>query len=150
MKDIKGYEGLYAITSCGRVWSYRSKKFLIPQDNGRGYKCVKLYINGKEKSFLVHRLVAEAYIPNLDNLPEVDHKDNNRGNNVVNNLQWITRPDNVKKQSNVRKIRCVETGIVYDSTREAERQTGIGHECLSRAARKNGTSHGYHWEYIGE
>ena len=64
MKDIKGYEGLYAITSCGKVWSYRRKKFLKLRADQDGYLLVNLYNKGKPKGCLVHRLVAEAYIPN--------------------------------------------------------------------------------------
>jgi hypothetical protein len=58
MRDIKGYEGLYAVTSCGKVWSYRSKKFLKPYDNGFGYLYVNLNNDGKKKQFKIHRLVA--------------------------------------------------------------------------------------------
>ena len=74
MKDIKGYEGLYAVTSCGRVWSYRRNKFLAPATIKSGYNYVNLYKDGKKKFCRVHRLVAEAYIPNPDNLPQVNHK----------------------------------------------------------------------------
>ena len=58
MKDIVGYEGLYAITSCGKVWSYKSKKFLKPSDNGHGYSFVRLCKDGKVKNYKIHRLVA--------------------------------------------------------------------------------------------
>ena len=101
MKDIKGYEGLYAITSCGKVWSYRNKKFLKPVINHKGYLYVILYKNNERKKYYrIHRLVAEAYIPNPDNLPQVDHIDNDKTHNYVNNLQWITNRDNVRKGRN--------------------------------------------------
>ena len=100
MKDVVGYEGLYAVTSCGKVWSYKSKRFLTPENNGRGYFRVKLCKDGKEKKYMIHRLVAEAYIPNQDNLPQVDHIDNDKTHNYVNNLQWITNRDNVRKSRN--------------------------------------------------
>lgn len=97
MKDIKGYEGLYAITSCGKVWSYRAKKFMKPPLNWKGYLKVNLNKDGKIKNFAVHRLVAQAYIPNPDNLETVDHIDGVKTHNWVNNLQWLSRGDNVRK-----------------------------------------------------
>ena len=62
MKDIKGFEGLYAITSCGKVWSYRYGKFLRSFDNGRGYQIVCLFKDGKKYNKRVHILVAEAFL----------------------------------------------------------------------------------------
>ena len=86
MKDIRNYENMYAITDDGRVWSYKTNKFLTPWLN-RGYLQVSLYNNGIEKKFSIHRLVAEAYIPNPDNKPQVNHKDEDRTNNTVENLE---------------------------------------------------------------
>lgn len=86
MRDIPGYEGLYAITSCGKVWSHRNKKFLKPDINGRGYHRVVLSKNGETKRFLVHRLVAEAYIPNPNNYDTVDHIDGCPAHNYIKNL----------------------------------------------------------------
>ena len=96
MRDIKGYEGLYAITSCGKVWSYRKNKFLTFCYSGNSrrpdaqYFRVYLYKDGKPTPYQVHRLVAEAYIPNPDNLPLVNHKDENKFHNWINNLEWCT------------------------------------------------------------
>lgn len=89
MKDIKDYEGIYAITSCGKVWSYRSKKFLKPRPDNDGYLRVNLKLNGSGKTMRIHRLVAEAYLPNPDNLPSVDHINFDKTNNSVNNLRWM-------------------------------------------------------------
>ena len=100
MKDIKGYEGIYGITSCGRVYSYKNKMFLVPRPTRDGYFQVNLYKNGERKLCYVHRLVAEAYIPNPNNLPQVDHIDNDKTHNYVNNLQWITSRDNNRKSKN--------------------------------------------------
>lgn len=86
MKDIKNYEGLYAITSCGRVWSYRNQMFLKPANAGKGYLKVGLSKNGFLEQCYVHRLVAEAYIPNPLGLPEVNHLDEIKSHNYVNNL----------------------------------------------------------------
>ena len=100
MKDVVGYEGLYAITSCGKVWSYKRKRFLTPYNSGNGYLKVKLFKDNEEKQYRIHRLVAEAYLPNPENLPQVDHIDNDKTHNYVNNLQWITHRDNSRKSNN--------------------------------------------------
>lgn len=94
MKDVKGYEGLYAITSCGKVWSYKSKRFIIPHPNKKGYLRIKLYKNNSYKTYSIHRLVAEAYIPNFENKSQVNHKDENKSNNCVGNLEWVTSKEN--------------------------------------------------------
>ena len=94
MQDIKGYEGIYAVTEDGQVWSYRRKKFLKPYDTGRGYKKVDLYLKGKREKRYIHRLVAEAFIPNPENKPQVNHKDENKDNNSVGNLEWMTSKEN--------------------------------------------------------
>lgn len=87
MKDIKGYEGKYAITEDGKVWSYISNQFLKPMYKPKtGYERVEL----QGQSYLIHRLVAEAYIPNPENKPTVDHIDRNVHNNHVSNLRWAT------------------------------------------------------------
>lgn len=89
-KDVVGYEGLYKVSNLGNVYSYymnRQKKQSIRKD---GYKFVVLKRNGKQKYMMVHRLVAEAFIPNPDNLPMINHKDENPSNNNVDNLEWCT------------------------------------------------------------
>ena len=88
-KDIKGYEGLYQISSHGRVKSlFRYKKILKPALQTKGYFYVSLC--KPNKNFTIHRLVAEAFIPNPDNLPCVNHKDEDKTNNHVDNLEWCT------------------------------------------------------------
>lgn len=91
MKDIKGYEGKYAVTSCGKVWSYRRKKFLKPYIHGNGYPMVGL----PHSPVYVHRLVAEAYIPNPNGYTDVNHKDECKQHCWVNNLEWCTRKYNI-------------------------------------------------------
>ena len=106
MKDIKNYEGLYAVTSCGKVWSYKRKKFLVPKHSVKGYLFVSLWKDGVFKTKLIHRLVAEAYIPNPNNMPQINHRDENKENNCLQNLEWCdakynnnygTRNDKIKK-----------------------------------------------------
>lgn len=95
MRDIKGYEGLYAITSCGRVWGYKRKAFLNPAKVGKGYLQVDLYKNGVRKKHYIHQLVAAAYLPNPNGLVEVNHLNENKEDNYINNLQWISHKDNI-------------------------------------------------------
>lgn len=92
MKDIAGYEGRYAITDDGRVWSYLRDKWLAPWTHVKGYKHVDL--NGK--SHKVHRLVASAFIENADGLDQVNHIDGDKGNNCASNLEWCNNSHNVK------------------------------------------------------
>ena len=106
--SIRGYEGFYEISSFGivrsvsRTITYKdgrtfkySSHIISHGDNGNGYHFVHLWKNNKSKRFYVHRLVAEAFIPNPKNLPIVNHKDENKGNNVKSNLEWCTCKENV-------------------------------------------------------
>ena len=96
-KPVNGYEGLYEVSSLGRVKSlwYGREKILKPQDNGKGYLFVNLYKDGKVKHLLVHKLVAEAFIPNPFGFTEINHLDENKTNNVVDNLEFCSRRYNV-------------------------------------------------------
>lgn len=143
MKDIKGFEGLYAVTSCGRVWSYKSNKFLNPNVHRNGYTSVCLYKDRKQHRVLVHRLIAEAFIPNPDNLPEVNHLDENKEHNWINNLEWSTvkynrnyGTRNARSGENHRiKVMCVETKEVFDSLTDCERKTGCDRSHISKQMR---------------
>lgn len=148
MKDVVGYENLYAVTSCGKVWSYRSKKFLKPRKMKSGYLCVKLCKDGKYKDFYIHRLVAEAYVPNPDGLETVDHIDSNKEHNYIKNLQWLTRGDNGRKEHNI-KILCVETGEVFESMIIAAKEKGLHIQNISKVCHgERKTTGGYHFEFI--
>jgi len=96
MKDVKGYEGRYMVTRDGRVYSTYKKGFLRFKTDKDGYKAVCLQKDGTKKYYLVHRLVAETYLENPFNLPTVNHKDGNKANNNVDNLEWCTFSDNLK------------------------------------------------------
>ena len=160
MKDINGYEGLYAITSCGKIWSYRRNRFLKARDKGDGYVKVTLTDrNGKTTDRSIHRLVAEAYIPNPDNLPEVNHRNEDKAKNNIQNLEWCTRQYNNSYGTRLSKfakavgkgVVCLETGISYESASAAGRTLGINISTISRATRcPNYTAKGYHWVLLDD
>ena len=93
MKDIEGYEGLYAVTDDGRVWGHKRKQFLKSCPNGRGYYVVTLRGKGKATKS-VHRLVAEAFIERLSGKEQVNHIDGDKANNHASNLEWCSSSEN--------------------------------------------------------
>ena len=125
-KSIPGYEGLYEVSSYGRVKSleksyirkngvidHKPEIILSPKNNGKGYFTVCLYKNKTHKYYLIHRLVAQAFLPNLDNLPCVNHKNEDKNNNRVDNLEWCTEKynSNYKGVLKRRSQRMKENGI---------------------------------------
>lgn len=93
-RDIKDYEGIYQITDTGKVYSLRYKRFIYTSIDRYGYEQCLLYKNGKHKTKKVHRLVAESFIPNPENKPQINHKDGIRNNNSLDNLEWATNSEN--------------------------------------------------------
>ena len=156
-KNIEGYEGLYQVSNLGKV--KRNNHILKPGIHKKGYTYVNLSKNGKVSTYRVHRLIAETFIDNPENKSEVNHKDENKLNNNVNNLEWVTRKENLnygtinERRSKTRgtPVKCIETGKIYHSAREAARQTGIYASSISRCCNGNygfKTAGGCHWEYI--
>lgn len=96
-KDIKGYEGLYEVSDKGEVRNYITRRLIVGDINNFGYYRVKLYKNKKQKTFFRHRLVAQAFIQNPDNLPEVNHIDGDKSHNYKENLEWSSRTHNERE-----------------------------------------------------
>lgn len=157
MKDVVGYEGLYAVTSCGKVWSYKRKKFLKPSDNGNGYLFVVLSKDNKRKQYYVHRLVAEAYLPNIENLPQINHKDENKTNNCLQNLEWCDCKYNNnygthnEKVSNSLKIPILQYDLDGNFIREWSSANDVGREIQSNIVRclkgRCKSAYGFIWKY---
>lgn len=151
-RDIAGYEGLYQVSNLGRVKSLNygrtgKEKCLKPKYNGFGYLQARLCKNGETNYQYIHRLVLEAFVPNPETKPEVDHINRDRTDNRLENLRWVTSREN--KDNGVSKsILCIETGKIYPSTMEAERQTGVNRANVISCCRgRYKTAGGYHWKY---
>lgn len=148
-KDIEGYED-YQISNLGNVKSLRfgKEKILKPVKDGKKYLCVVLYKQGKHKMCKVHRLVAQAFIPNPNNYQQVNHKDEDKTNNQVNNLEWCDCQYNID-YSQSKQVMCVETGKIYTSLSEVYRQLGFSQGYISLACNgKHKTAYGFHWKYV--
>ena len=96
IKPIKDFEGLYSISEDGKIFSHKSNKYISTYKSN--YIYVRLYKNGKTYHYSLHRLLAINFIPNPNNLPIVDHINNNPFDNRLENLQWCTQGDNVRKE----------------------------------------------------
>lgn len=121
-KDVKGYENLYQISNLGRLKSlskkgnYKNEYIRKTLTDIKGYSVCNLVKDKKYKYVRIHRLVAQAFIPNLENKPQVNHKDGNKQNNCVNNLEWCTNSENqlhaikmgLRKNENISKGRKKE------------------------------------------
>lgn len=167
-KDIEGYEGLYQVSNKGKVKSlkYRGSNnecVLKNRKTTKGYLQVALWKNQKHKEFQVHRIVAKAFIPNPDKLPQVNHKDENKTNNSVENLEWCTNEYNHNYGTrNLRASRglngegskqvyqfTIEGKLlnIWPSTMECGRsgycQTSVSNCCIG----KQKTHKGYKWCY---
>lgn len=111
-RDILGYEGLYKVSNLGMVYSMKRKKIMKLSKTEKGYYKVYLMKDGTGKHKKVHRLVAEAFIPNPNNLPQVNHKDEDKTNNIVTNLEWCTAEYNSNYGTHKEKLRIASTGRI--------------------------------------
>lgn len=184
-KDIKDYEGLYQVSNLGRikslsrnVYSIKSNKFsrrtkekiLKQTTNYKGYQRILLNKNGIKKLFSVHRLVAETFIQNLENKPQVNHIDGNKQNNKVENLEWCTNIENMKhawetglrtnetiihRTENDKRLRRIQQYSLdnkfikeYSFIGDVEKQFGFNHSNIIKCCKKERkTAYGYIWRY---
>lgn len=115
-------------------------KVLKPITHKNGYLVVSLSKNNKQKIYSIHRLVAEAFVNNPENLPYVNHKDEDKTNNNISNLEWCDNTYNLNYgtrneragKSLGKKVKCTETGIIYNSMAEVEKQLKIAHNSISK------------------
>ena len=114
-KDIKGYEGLYQVSNLGTVKS-KTGRIRKTTFTNSGYELVVLYNNCKSKGFTIHRLVAESFIPNPENKPQVNHIDEDKTNNMVSNLEWVTAKENVNHGTRTLKSSKNVTCIFNDGS----------------------------------
>lgn len=167
-KDIKGYEGLYQVSSFGRVRSKRRRgskggiaKLTLDKKNTDYFK-IRLCKNNHYRAFFVHRLVAQAFIPNPNGYPQVNHKDEDRHNNFVNNLEWCTNRYNSNYKNHNWKNSISQKGrkwvyqyslfgdviARYKTVSEAaEAMHGSSSNISHAAHRKGSTAYGYVWKY---
>ena len=178
-RDVVGYDGYYQVSNRGNVRSVTRKdsigrkiggRILKPRYDRGGYLLINLCKNGKVRTKLIHRLVAERFIPNPESLPQINHIDEDKANNNVENLEWCTSKDNInhgtRNERTRKKIRAVniKTGEVFtfNSVREARdkgyNQGGVSRACRGIYKNTNGnlmggeghTYRGYRWYYIEE
>ena len=168
-KPVKGYEEHYEVSNMGNVRSVDryvmngnrccllkgNPKKAYPNSNG--YLRAMLYKNGQRKLHLVHRLVANAFIPNPNNLPCIDHINTLRDDNRVANLRWCTRKENANNPLTIEHFTCQKTNksvyyideqgkkISFKSMHEAERQTNVPHSYISRSVNKKVPTLGRQW-----
>ena len=145
-KSIAGYEGLYEVSNLGRVKSLKfgKEKFLKPFKIKKGYLLVHLCRNGKSKYFYVHRLVAEAFIPNPEGLSEVNHKDEDKTNNVVDNLEFCSRRYNINYGThNERMVAALTNRQDKSKVVEASRFSDFREICLRFASTMEAGRNGY-------
>lgn len=171
-KMIPDFDDMYKGDVQGNIWSKKSGEWrkMQPKKTKTGYLLITLFKNGSYKTFLVHRLIAKLFIENPYNLPEVNHKDEDKTNNCVDNLEWCTHEYNVNYGSRTEKASMTNTNgkkskkvaqyaldfpceliKVWESINEVERQLGLDHKNISSVCKhKRKSCGGFGWAYWEE
>ena len=152
-RNIPSCDERYYVSSDGRVLG--ANGLLKPVRGKDGYLRCNIAQDGKFRLWLVHRLVAEAFIPNPDNKPEVNHIDGDKANNNVSNLEWVTREENIRHAHKVlrkmgdKPVLNADTGDIYTSLTEAADAVGLsGAGLISDAIKRNGKAGGFRWKFL--
>ena len=153
----------YLVNEMGEIFSVRRNQKLTPKVNHDGYLRIQLWDKGNVQFVSLHRLIAEAFIPNPGNKPFVNHINGNKQDNRVENLEWCTQKENIAhawenglshrrlNTSGIRIAQFTKDGKFlreFPSQMEAERQLGFPHSCISQAIKRRGTAYGYRWEVV--
>ena len=181
-KDVAGYDGVYQISNLGRIRVsdickkrkdgriYKKKgSILKPATLNSGYLCVALYKNNEIKKYLIHRLVAFAFLENDNSeFNIINHKDENKLNNIWSNLEWCNKSYNAKYNdgAKIRRNKCNDKFIngkcsksvvqklngniikIYPSVMQVERENGFCFSRIARCCREESNGYGYEWEYL--
>ena len=169
-KDIPNYEGYYQVSNLGNVKSlarfvkhgkrkmFVKERLLKTRKNKNGYLAIYPCKNGVSTAMDVHRIVGSAFIPNPNGYTDINHKDGNKENNIVGNLEWVTRSQNIKHAYSVlghrhvcRKVLCLENNVIYKSCVEAAKALGLSVSGIRNNA--NGITksiHGFHFTNLNK
>lgn len=139
-KDIPGYEGYYQVSNRGRVRNSKSGRIKRPGIQGTGYYQTMLSMQAVRTHPLVHRLVAETFIPNPENKPQINHKNGDKTDNRVENLEWCTMSENLYHRHRVlgqpggrsKAVVCLTTGESYPSAKAAAKALGVDQHSVLR------------------
>lgn len=157
-KTIEDYPN-YEVSNLGNVRNKKTGRVLRPSVDKDGYLYVQLYNDNKPKTFRIHRLVTSTLIPNPENKKEVNHINGDKTNNCVSNLEWCTRSENVSHAyraglkfhsggSPKQKVRCIETGQIFESQHQASRYFGCAVTQIRQSILNEWGCKGYHFELV--
>ena len=162
-KEVHGFEGIYQVSNLGRVktenYNNTNRPKILSPYNVHNYRRIRLGYMGHGRSTSIHILVAEAFVPNPDNKPYVNHKNGDKGDNRADNLEWVTRSENALHSYRVlgnktsggcdkRMVKNIETGKVYECVADTKKDGFNRTSVISCCKGRYHTAGGCHWQYI--